>query len=286
MSTPQRLVSAPSFCFIAPTSYLDFTVASKTHLVLAHLVNDDDVYASFYKDRSTQGDFIMMDNSAYELKEPYAPSKLIKLAQKCGAHAVVLPDYPFQPSAKTVDAALKFIPLFRKAGLKTFFVPQSQVGDLEDWIHSYTWAAKHPDIDIIGMSILGVPNAIPNVEPAFARVVMTQILQDRGLFAYKKHHHYLGLNSGPALEIPSLIRMQALDTIDSSNPVWMGILGHQYNDNSDSYLPVRKVNMPVDFHVKRTKDSDTLYRIEVNIKMTNELFTLAGAPSRVWYAQE
>lgn len=285
MSTPQRLVPSPSFCFIAPTSYLDFTVASKTHLVLAHLVNDDDAYATFYKGRAAQGDFIMMDNSAYELKEPYAPSKLIELAQKCGAHAVVLPDYPFQPSAKTIDAALKFIPLFRQAGLKTFFVPQSQVGDLEDWMYSYSWAANHADIDIIGMSILGVPNAIPNVEPAFARVVMTQILQDRGLFAHNKHHHYLGLNSGPALEIPSLLRMKALHTIDSSNPVWMAVLGHQYTQNSDSYLPVRKINMPVDFHAKRTKDKATLERIAHNIQLTQELFNTA-TEQRVWYAQE
>lgn len=281
-----RLIPHPSFCFITPTSYLeDYATASKTHLVLAHLVDVDDVYAAFYKQRSEAGDFIMMDNSAYELKEPYAPEKLITLAQKCGAQYVVLPDYPFQSCQKTIEAAKEFIPSFKGAGLGTFFVPQSTVGDLEDWMAGYRWAAQHPDIDIIGMSILGVPNAIPHIEPAYARVVMTQILKDRGMFAQNKHHHYLGLNAGPALEIPSLLRMGVLDTIDSSNPVWMGILGHEYTHNSDSYLPVRKINMPVDFHAKKTKDQATLERIQRNVEMTRGLFSL-NSVQRVWYAQE
>jgi hypothetical protein len=278
--------STPSFCFIAPTQYLDQAAsASNTHLVLAHLVDHDEAYANYYKTRGELGDFIMMDNSAYELKEPYAPEKLIELARKCGAQYVVLPDYPFQPSTKTVEAAQKFIPQFKNEGLGTFFVPQSTVGDLEDWIQSYTWAANNPDIDIIGMSILGVPNAIPYVEPAYARVVMTQILLDRGLFAKHKHHHYLGLNAGPALEIPSLLRMNVLDTIDSSNPVWMAILGHRYQPNTDSYLAVRKVNTPVDFAIKRSKDADTLERVTHNVAMTQKLFTEANS-QRVWYAQE
>lgn len=281
----RRLVSQPSFCFIAPTAYLSqYAVASTTHLVLAHLVDEDEAYAAFYAARSAAGDFIMMDNSAYELKEPYAPEKLVTLAKKCGAHAVVLPDYPFAPCAKTIEAAINFIPVFKDAGLKTFFVPQSSVGDLEDWVNGYKWAAANPDIDIIGMSILGVPNALPKVEPAFARVVMTQLLLDRGVFAHSKHHHYLGLNAGPALEIPSLLRMNVLDTIDSSNPIWMAILGHQYTNNTDSYLSVRKVNLPVDFHAKRSKDNATHYRIEENIRLTKELFTLDD--DRVWYAQE
>lgn len=282
-----RFVERPSFCFITPTAYLEeYATASKTHLVLAHLVSEDPVYSAFYRDRARAGDFIMMDNSAYELKEPYSPEHLVDLGNECGAQAIVLPDYPFQPCAKTIEAAIKFTPIFKQAGFSTFFVPQSEVGQLEDWVQGYKWATNNPDIDIIGMSILGVPNALPHIEPAYARVVMTQLLKDRGMFATKKHHHYLGLNAGPALEIPSLLRMGVLDTIDSSNPVWMGILGHEYTTNSDSYLPVSKINLPVNFAQKMTKDTSTRYRIEVNVKLTNELFTLGDDPNRVWYAQE
>jgi hypothetical protein len=249
-------------------------------------VDESPEYAEFYARRSEQGNFIMMDNSAYELKVPYSPEKLLELGKKCKAHAIVLPDYPFQPGQVTIDAAQQFIPQFLDAGMKTFFVPQSKSGDLEDWIATYTWAANNPDIDIIGMSILGIPNALTWCDPSYARVVMTQMLIDRGVFNFNKHHHYLGLNAGPALEIPSLIRLNALDTIDSSGPVFAAMCGHQYTEEADSYQMVKKLKMPVDFHASLSKDSATLRRIQHNIDMTLSLFDGNSNKRHVWYAEE
>lgn len=274
----------PSFCYIAPTSYLDFVGVSKTHLVLAHLIDSDEQYANFYANRGSD-EFIMMDNSAYELKEPYSPDKLLELAEKCNADAIVLPDYPFQPCQVTIDAALKFIPIFKEAGYKTFFVPQSEKGNMEDWIYGYNWAATNEDVDIIGMSILGIPNAITWCDPAYARVVMTTILQERGILNTEKHHHYLGLNSGPGLEIPTLLRMQAMTTMDSSGPVWAAILGHAYSADADSLQMVSKLKLPVNFGIPRSKDEDTLARIEHNIQLTEELFTHYNV-DKTWYADE
>lgn len=268
-----NIPSTPAFCIIAPTAYLDqYATQSNRHLVLAHLVDRDQVYADFYKRMRARGDYIIMDNSAFELLTPYSPDKLVSLAERCGAHAVVLPDYPFQPASKTIDAAREFIPKFKQAGLHTFFVPQSEVGQLEDWIFSYKWAAQNPDIDIIGMSILGIPNALPHIPPAYARVVMTQLLIDRCVFNKRKYHHFLGLNAGPALEIPPLLRMEALSSCDSSNPVWMGILGHEYSYNTDSYLPVKKAKMEVDFDFHWIKDQNTHHRIQTNVGMALNLF--------------
>jgi len=61
------------------------------HLVLAHLVDEDKAYASFYASRK---EFKIMDNGAFELGESYDPTKLIELGTKCKADAIVLPDYP------------------------------------------------------------------------------------------------------------------------------------------------------------------------------------------------
>jgi len=277
-------VSFPSFCIIAPTSYLDFTSYSQTHLTLAHLVDSDPEYAEFYKQRAAFGDWIVMDNSAYELHTPYSPDKLIELAHMCGAQAVVLPDYPFAPGERTISAAQDLIPRIKDAGLQTFFVPQSESGETADWIQSYEWAANNPDIDIIGMSILGMPNAIPWCDPAYARVVLTNMLINFGLFNFDKHHHYLGLNSGPALEIPSLIRMNALDTIDSSGPVWAGILGHAYSTEYDSYQAVKELKLPVDFNIQRSKDANTLNRVKNNILMTQDL--MEPSTNQDWFAKE
>jgi len=257
--------SKPSFCIITPVSYLDYATRSGTHLVLAHLVDTNDTYAGFYSARSFLNEFIIMDNSAYELKEPYQPEKLIQLGKKCGAHAIVLPDYPFQPGYKTIEAAQNFIPQFKDAGFKTFFVPQSTTGDLDDYIACYSFAANNIDIDIIGMSILGMPNAIPYCHSAYARVVLTQILIDHGEFNFNKHHHFLGLNSGPALEIPTLLRMGVLDTVDSSGPVWSAILGHTYNIDADSYQPTSKVKPPFLYAISKIDAESMIIRVSNEI---------------------
>lgn len=290
-------VSKPQFCSIAPINFSGLVSGRSSHLVLAHLIDEDHhesaehkrlsrEYTAFIKEESDLGAFVMMDNSAYELKEPYAPEKLLELARKCGAHAIVLPDYPFQPSAKTIEAAEKFAPIFKAEGFKTFFVPQSKTGDIKDWIAAYTWAANNDLIDIIGISILGVPNAWAHIEPAYARVVAMQSLMENGLLA-DKHHHFLGLNAGPALEIPSLLRMGVLDTIDSSGPVWAAINGHSYTYDADSYQSVRKITNPVDFFLPLSKDLKTIERIEYNVRLTDDLFDpTVYEQTAPWYAEE
>lgn len=262
----------PEFCFIAPTAYLEaYATHSSTHLVLAHLVDVDEAYAEFYRNLGDDH-YIIMDNGAFELGESYEPSKLEELGHKCGANAIVLPDYPGQHQSRTIGAAEHLGPSIKEAGFDVMFVPQAEVGDLEGWIEAYEYAANHESIDIIGMSILGIPNAIPHINKPYARVVMTQILIERGLFNPEKHHHYLGLNSGPALEIPSLLNMNALDSIDSSGPIWAALLGHQYQTNTDSFQTVSKIHAPVDFNYQWIDNADTQDRIQLNVDFTLMLF--------------
>lgn len=263
----------PRFCVIAPTPYLEqFAAQSTAHLVLAHIVKEDDSYAEFYRDLAHRGDFIIMDNGAFEIGESYDPDQLVELGRKCGAQVLVLPDYPFADAAKTVNAAKKYIPLFKEAGFKTMYVPQSLKGDTEAWIASYQWGAENDDIDVIGMSILGIPGALPHIPAAYARVVMTQILKDRRIFNEEKHHHYLGLQASPSVEVPALIAMNALDTLDSSNPVWSGINGFRYNETSFDMSPTRKKYLRhVDFNQPMV-GQHLLDVVQHNLTLTFDVF--------------
>lgn len=276
MSAPKvlsKLVDEPKFCIITPTAYLEeYASQSNMHLILAHLVDTDDKYAEFYATRDTT-ELKIMDNGAFELGESYNPEKLIELAIKCKADAIVLPDYPGQHQDKTIQAAIDWAPRIREAGFKTMFVPQSIVGDTAGWVEAYEWAAMdNPEIDIIGMSILGIPNALPHVHRAYARVVMTAMLIDAGVFNFTKHHHYLGLNSGPKLEIPTLISMKALASCDSSGPVWAAICNSEYSENTDSFMTTSKISKHVDFSYPMVKDHNVHRMIQKNIDLTLKLF--------------
>jgi len=263
----------PGFGIITPTAYLQrYAKQSHFHLVLAHLIDVDKEYTTFYRRMSERGDFIIMDNGAFELGESYEPSKLIELATRVAADAVVLPDYPAQHSILTIDAARDLGARVKDAGFLTFFAPQSRVGETEEWIDAYSWGVNNPEIDIIGMSILAIPNALPRIPRSYARVVMTQLLIDRGVFGTFKYHHYLGLNAGPNLEIPALINMDALTSCDSSNPVWAGICGQMYTPMADSFLMTRKIDKHVDFNYPMTSNEYVHSAIQTNIDMTLSLF--------------
>ena len=55
---------------ISPTKYLHLIPEDSTfHLLLAHLLKDDE-YAAFYRKRKEQGDFIIIDNGAFEFHKP------------------------------------------------------------------------------------------------------------------------------------------------------------------------------------------------------------------------
>lgn len=268
------LPTKPSFCIITPTAYLeDYAIQSKTHLVLAHLVDTNEQYAKFYKERSDAGEFIICDNGAFELGESYAPHKLVELGHKCGADAIVLPDYPGQPTIKTIQAAIDLLPTIKGEGFKAFYAPQSGIGDLEGWIYGYQWGVDHPDIDIVGMSILAIPNAIPRVPKSYARVLMTEILHNRNIFGVDKYHHYLGLNAAPNVELPSLILSKSLDSCDSSNPVWFGINGIQYNTTFSDFAGVQKKYIRhVDFDEPFTSKTFIEDVIQTNVNITLDLF--------------
>lgn len=221
---------------------------------------------------SERGDYIICDNGAFELGVPYEPSRLISIAEKCGANVIVLPDYPGEEGSATINAAERYAHEVIEAGFETMFVPQSKKGDMEDWINGYAWAANNPQIDLIGMSILGIPNALPHLPRSYARVVMTELLMDRNLFHFDKYHHYLGLNAGPKLEIPALIKMGAINSCDSSGPVWAGICGQMYVENTESYMLTTKIDKHVDFDYPYTSNNNTHRCIQNNVSMTLELF--------------
>lgn len=249
------------FCHIAPTAYLDLFAAGRTHhLVLAHLVEEDEQYASWYANTPRcYGSQVIMDNSAFEMfkqgKPMYESSKLLDMGRKVNADYIVMSDYPGEPSGKTIDAAKELAPIFHYAGFGTFFVPQAEVGDVEGVLDSFMWAATSDAVDYIGVSILTAPNMFGvekgnNLQRFLSRWKLCQLLEERNFFGEAYDHgkkiHFLGMVDGPnevSLVAPWL---QYIDTWDSSAAVWAAMCGIDF-DNSPTGLINGKNEIEVDF---------------------------------------
>lgn len=284
------------FCHIAPTAYLQqYTQHNGAHLLLAHLVEQDEVYANFYANLK-DGKPKIMDNSAFEMfkqgRPMYDSSKLIEMGRKCGADIIVMSDYPKEPWIKTVDAAHDMIPALKEAGFGTFFVPQGQLNDLDGVLKSFDWALGNPDIDLIGVSILTCPIAFGVNESShgdgkrsdayklqrfLSRWRMLTELRKAGLLdeRAKKRFHCLGMTDGPN-EISLLTSAGFSEYIyswDSSAAVWAGLNMVKF-DNSPSGLVEGKFEKEVDFAMSRELTAVESNITTFNINYINKLCTM------------
>jgi hypothetical protein len=250
------------FCHISPTPHLnDFAKDRKTHLVLAHLIEEDDSYTQWYRNEklSNPSSIVIMDNSAFERfkqNEPMYPSEnLIEMGTRVKADYIVMSDYPAEPGRKTIDKAIEMAPELRAAGFGTFFVPQSVVGDLEDLVEGFRWASTAKEVDYIGVSILAVPNAYGvekgnKLQRFLSRWAFMHRLQHEGILeAIKQNNkmlHMLGMVDGPNEVVLVKDFLPYINTWDSSAAVWAGLNGIAF-DNSPSGLINGKFEKEVEF---------------------------------------
>ena len=267
------------FCHIAPVAHLDLVKDRSAHLTLAHLIDEGHQdYIDFYKNEKF--DINIMDNSAFELYKAqlpmFDPEKLVGLAQQVNATHIVLPDHPSHPSMVGIDDAKRYAPVFKEAGFGTFFVPQSDVLDLEDLITSFAWAASSPLIDYIGISILAVPNAYGceqnnPLQRFVSRWRFMNELYDRNLLQLASQNgkkiHFLGMLDGPN-EI-SLMRDFHIDTWESSAGIWTGLNGVQF-DWSPTGLVEGKFEKHVDFEAN-IEDNNLIELAKTNMGKIDEL---------------
>ena len=255
-------MSRTDFCHIAPTPHLHLVDGRPTHLVLAHLIEEDDSYVDFYLEQKEKyGCTIIMDNSAFEMykqnRPMYDSSKLITMGEKIKADYIVMSDYPDSDPEETIEAAMVMAPVIKDSGFGTFFVPQGRKGSVKDLQYCFKFAANHADlIDYVGVSILAIPIAY-NVESGNklqrfnSRLrFMHQISNDPSLSNIKYNGqkiHFLGMVDGPN-EI-TLLRDFHIDTWDSSAGVWAGLNGVGF-DQSPTGLNDGKFEKHVDFEAE------------------------------------
>jgi hypothetical protein len=256
------------FCHIAPIPHLDLVAGRKNHLVLAHLVEESEEYCNFYlSEKEKNNCTIILDNSAFEMYKrglPMYPSdKLISMGQKIQANYIVMTDYPAEESEKTIEAAKTLAPQFHEAGFKTFFVPQSRIGDVKDCIKAFYWAANNPKlVDYVGVSILTAPNCYGvekgnKLQRFMSRIKLMYEMKEATIFPNLKNNgqkvHFLGMMDGPNEIMYAEAFKDYIDTWDSSAGVWAGLNGIPF-DNSPTGLINGKFEKEVDFNFK-TEDT-------------------------------
>lgn len=273
---------AIQFCHIAPSAYLEvFTRTNGAHLILAHLVETDEYYRNFYANLE-DGKLKIMDNSAFEMykqgRPMYPTDKLIEMGKACKANMIVMSDYPGQAAAVTIQAAMNTADEIKNAGFQTFYVPQSGVGDLTDYMEGLDWGLNSDLVNRIGLSILGCPNAYGvekdnKLQRYMSRYSILKYAQKLGMLdGYKPvgKFHCLGMVDGPN-EIELLRPFHPhIASWDSSAAVWAGLNGIRF-DSSPTGLVNGKFELEVDFNHSGAIPVDILNDVLYNIAYIDEL---------------
>jgi hypothetical protein len=256
-------------------------------------VEENAEYRNFYRELKEEDPtvFYHLDNSAFEMfkrgVDMYPTDKLLDMAAKVKADSIVMSDYPKQHSSVTIDAAKNLIPLFKRAGYKTFFCPQSELGNIDDLIGAFEWAINNKDIDYIGVSILACPIALGVNEQSFGDSVrdesyrmqrylsrwrVFEILNERGLLGEKTKNrlHCLGMTDGPR-EI-DLLRPyhDHIFSWDSATASWHGYHKIQY-DQSPTGLRNGKYEEEVNFDIAAPDTMEAINSIIYNMDSINQM---------------
>ena len=276
--------SKPQFCHIADTPHLDLVDERLVHLVLAHLIEEDQSYVDFYLEQKEKYDCtIIMDNSAFEMykqgRSMYDSDKLITMGERISADYVVMSDYPGEESAKTIEAAERMGPELKEEGFKTFYVPQSKIGDMDDYLEGFKYGCYSDNVDYIGVSILGVPNTFGGIEKDNKLQRFTSRLNLMYELASSpapstaryngKKFHFLGMVDGPNEIMFMNPFRKFIDSWDSSAAVWAGLNGLEF-DNSPTGLVDGKFEKEVDFNFK-TDDTELIEKAKRNMQHIDKL---------------
>jgi len=206
---------------IAPTEMLTtHAKRSDYHLVLAHIYETDERYREFYKDCVSKGDFVILDNSAYELGESVNVEKLKRMALDLKPTAMFLPDVRFDRE-KTLQLVKDALVVLKDVPVKKFAVPQGK--DLGDILKCYQ-ELSHLDIDGFGLyeevgEVAGMKN-----RPQFLTY-----LERGGLVDTSKYYHCLGMEENTKV-VAEIGKFDWVSGIDSAKPVVYGLYGVAFSE--------------------------------------------------------
>lgn len=180
-------------------------------------------YVEFYTERGSKGDFLILDNGAYEGEVDI--NNLIQMITVYQPRVCALPDYLLQDWRKTFEASIRFLDEWyeRFPDVKWMYVPQTIPGDVMGLIEGLVKILdQEPRV-----SWIGLPRALSTKVSAdpLLRVNTCKWIRRRS----RHKVHALGMRAGSVAEM-TLLREAGCYSIDSSAPVWRGWKGYAIND--------------------------------------------------------
>jgi hypothetical protein len=221
------------FCIISPIAGLErYATLSRTHLLLPQLDKYPE-YRKFYQERQRKGDFLILDNGAYEGQADW--KQLVDCISIYKPDVVALPDYMCQDWHKTYFEAQRFLDSYYEEfkWVQWMYIPQAQPGDIIGWTISLELMMRDLRVKWVGLArvLTYAITSDPMMRVNCARTINRMWPRIK--------LHALGMSKGSVEELNALRATARVNSIDSNAPVWRGWnavkLGHPWGEISVDY---------------------------------------------------
>lgn len=263
--------------FICPTAYLkSFGSQGDFTLALSHLI-DPVAENDYEKGIKALNLPILCDNGLFENHVPEPLEILIEKAIRIGATHFFAPDklYDTKGTQKELDKAIQHLkkikrnPKYRfEKDLKIAAVVQA--GNSLDYLKQLIDFNNNPDVDMIGLSILSIPESFKE-EIGSHDITLSRMYLLRKMLQLKrdwKPVHLLGLgNSYRDVEFAKKYCPFVVSN-DTSSAFWNGIQGKRIE--KDGSVEGGKTKVKVDFNFNSASE-EQLRLVQENINAVNKL---------------
>ena len=215
-------------------SYNDYDYA------LVHLFETYPEYYNFFKCSLAAGREVLLDNSIFELGESFDPKKYIKYITELNPTFYIVPDV-LENAQATMSSWNKFFLNFKVDLEDRTSIGVVQGNTYQELVECYKFMADNADYIAISFDYSWYNKIAYSKRPGrlghldrwcAGRPHLIQRLVDDGIWDNTKPHHLLGASLAREFKtyipVASELNIRSLDT---SNPVVAGLLGHRYMAN-------------------------------------------------------
>ncbi len=220
-------------------------------------------YRSFFLNyRKKNNSFIILDNGLFE-GEVFPEAKLIEIIAEIKPNIFIVPD-AWNDYVTTVDNAKKWLFKYRPTQTKLMMVLQGKTySELSEALH----LASRMGYDHFGINHSSVaydkmyPHSNPIVSKMMGRImVFNKLIEEDTHNQLKSSYvHFLGCST--PTELIYLNNKQHISSIDSSNPIIMGLINRAYTKDPILYKPQDKIEVFMEKDLALEEKELILYNI-------------------------
>ena len=197
---------------------------TKYHLVLPHLIRHQK-YLDFYQIRSSEGDFVILDNGAAEGLE-YGAKHLLTLGANIEADEIVVPDTI--GDANDTLAKAQYFARYADPAFQYMFVLQGRTAEEV----MFCLRALDNGNMFSYITTIGIPRHLHSIDKHLRATLAEYMMVEH--FNDKFDIHFLGANkwSKEIVYIADLVKgHDGFRGIDTSYPIYMGLEGKSIKDD-------------------------------------------------------